>query len=364
VSSEFPPQPGGIGSHAYNLALQLSKHGYAVTVIADERSFDGEEERAFDASLPFVVQRTAISSPRFLMYFKRIVTIFKLVSATPQVIATGKFSLWSVGFCSLFYKRDYIGIVHGTEVNFKTFLLRSSIHWSLKRFHTLIAVSNYTKDLISDLKVPVVVIPNGIDSNIWKLPTDDKRIELQGHPTLTTVGNVTSRKGQQTVIRHLPKLITVFPDLHYHCIGLKTEAADFEALARQLEVAAHVTFHGRVEDSKLKSILLKTDIFVMLSSETETGDVEGFGIAVLEANALGIPAIGSTGCGIEDAINDGHSGILIDGRNPQAFLEGIQMLLEQQKRFKTGALEWASKHHWEDIVAQYIRVLEANAPDF
>lgn len=357
MTSEFPPQPGGIGNHAYNLALQLSKNGYAVTVIADERSGDGVEERLFDGLLSFDVKRTAITSPRFLMYFKRLVSIFKSIASGHHIIATGKFSLWSVGFCSLFYQRNYIAIVHGTEVNFKTTLLRTSIAISLRRFYTIIAVSNYTKSLISHVKRPIVVIPNGIDSNIWKLPSVDRSVALQGNPKLTTVGNVTSRKGQQTVIRHLPHLIKAFPDLHYHCIGLKTEAADFEALATQLKVEQYVTFHGRVDDSKLQSMLLETDIFVMLSSETVTGDVEGFGIAVLEANALGIPAIGSTECGIEDAIAVGTSGVLIDAFSSNEFEIAIHSILENRAQFKEGAMAWADRHRWSDLIHDYIPYL-------
>ena len=57
VTSEFPPQPGGIGNHAFNLASQLQLNGYGVTVIADERSNDGVEEKQFDNSLPFKVFR-------------------------------------------------------------------------------------------------------------------------------------------------------------------------------------------------------------------------------------------------------------------------------------------------------------------
>ena len=57
---------------------------------------------------------------------------------------------------------------------------------------------------------------------------------------------------------------------------------------------------------------MASDIFVMLSEETTTGDVEGFGIAVIEANALGIPTIGTMGSGLEDAISDKITGFLVN----------------------------------------------------
>ena len=55
VTSEFPPQPGGIGNHAHNLALHLYKHDYSITVISDSRSNLGADEAHFDKTLPFVI---------------------------------------------------------------------------------------------------------------------------------------------------------------------------------------------------------------------------------------------------------------------------------------------------------------------
>ncbi len=45
ISSEFPPQPGGIGNHAHYLALALQKEGKQLTVLSDVRSKDGKPEK-------------------------------------------------------------------------------------------------------------------------------------------------------------------------------------------------------------------------------------------------------------------------------------------------------------------------------
>ena len=57
VTSEFPPQPGGIGNHAFHLAKGLQQYGRSVTVICDSRSKTGKEEAIFDANLDFKVIR-------------------------------------------------------------------------------------------------------------------------------------------------------------------------------------------------------------------------------------------------------------------------------------------------------------------
>ena len=357
MTSEFPPQPGGIGNHAYNLATYLKANGCIVQVIADQRSEDGKEEVRFDASLDFSVVRVKRYRWRFITYVKRILLTFSSFNRATDVIATGKFSLWNIGFCSFFFKQKTMAIIHGTEVNFKSSLLRKSIDFSLKRFDKIVAVSNYTKALVSHLSKDVVVIPNGINVSQWY--NNKSKIALQGNPVLTTVGRVSSRKGQLNVIKHLPELIQYFPDLHYHCVGIPSEADDFIAIAKTLNVASYITFHGSVDDNRLKQILEATSIFVMLSSESLTGDVEGFGIAILEANALGIPSIGSKNCGIEDAIKNNSSGFLIELNNSIQFKDAIDKILDAKSVFSKDAKEWAKQHNWSSIIKHYLTLLNA-----
>jgi len=204
VTSEFPPQPGGIGNHTYNLARYLKRNDYDVTVITDQRSVSGEEEAHFDRTLMFNVYRIIRRKLRWLMYINRINLLFIHIQKSHVVIASGKFPLWIVAFSSLFYKRKFIAVIHGTEVNFKDTFLKFTISKALQRFSKIIAVSNHTKSLVSHLNLKsVVVIPNGFDNSKWKLEIliDE---HLRGNPKLITVGNVTERKGQLIVIKQLP----------------------------------------------------------------------------------------------------------------------------------------------------------------
>lgn len=356
VTSEFPPQPGGIGNHALHLALSLQKENYKVKVIADQRSLTGTEEATFDAALDFTVVRIPLQAQRFKMYLQRILATYKAFSNASHVIATGKFSLWNVAFISMFKKRQTLAVVHGSEVNFKSFLLKKSIDSALLRFNSIVAVSKYTKSLIAHLDKEVQVIPNGICFADWQ--TEKKPVKvLPGNPVLTTVGRVSTRKGQLQVINQLPTLLNVFPDLHYHCVGIPTEAPAFLEKAKQLGVEKHITFHGSLGDVALKQALLQTDIFIMLSTESTTGDVEGFGIAILEANALGIPAIGSLNCGIEDAVQHEKSGILIDGKDSLQLQNAIESILQKKELFSAEAKKWAKQHDWSMVVKKYIAIL-------
>ncbi|MCK0125030.1 glycosyltransferase family 4 protein [Gelidibacter sp. F2691] len=355
VTSEFPPQPGGIGSHSYYLALFLAKSGYGVTVIADQRDQRNTEEQHFDNTLPFLVQRVALRRMRFIMYVNRIRKTLQALKQTDYVIATGKFSLWNVAMCALIYKRSTMAVIHGTEVNFKSTILRKAIDTSLKRYDTIVAVSNYTKNLVTHLNKAVVVIPNGLDVTQWK--AECSTLQIKGTPVITTVGRVSTRKGQLQVINSLPELIRAYPEIHYHCIGILGESEAFMSRAKLLNVAQHLTFHGPLHEKDLKDILADTDVFVMLSQEDHSGDLEGFGIAILEANAMGVPVIGSKGCGIEDAIKDGVTGFLIDSKNAEDFKHSIDLILKNRLLFQENSKIWAMEHDWSLIIREYIDLI-------
>ena len=92
----------------------------------------------------------------------------------------------------------------------------------------------------------------------------------------------------------------------------------------------------------------------MLSEKTAQGDVEGFGIAILEANSLGIPAIGSLGCGIEDAIKNGYSGKLIPHNDSRALNEAIKSIIDDYESYSENAIKWASQFDWTLIIKEYL----------
>ena len=357
VTSEFPPQPGGIGNHAYNLAKHLKQNNFEVDVITDQRSASGKEEETFDSLLKFNVHRVALHKLRIRMYLKRIGLLLYKMKSSEIVIASGKFSLWIVAAVSLFYKRKYIAVIHGSEVNFTKKIKKKAVNMSLKRFFKLIAVSNFTKSLVTSLHNNIIVISNGIDFEQFQ-NTIAKKKTIVGQPKLITVGNVTDRKGQLNVINQLPELLKVYPNLHYHCVGLPTQQDIFFKRAQALNVDTNITFHGRVSEEELQALLKSSDIFVMLSRPTKTGDVEGFGIALIEANFFELPCIGSKGCGIEDAIEDYKSGRLINYDNSSELKSAIQEILSNYDHYKSGAKAWSLKHDWASIVKQYIKEFE------
>lgn len=351
ITSEFPPQPGGIGNHAFHLAKGFSEAGMKVTVITDIRSESGEEEAGFDKQLPFKVIRIKRRKLIFLTYLNRILKAFKEAGSADEIWLSGKFSLWTGRWLKVFYPKRMIAVVHGSELRLTGISEKRRTESALKKMDFLVAVSHYTKNLMSQLNLKnIEVIPNGFEIKSF----EKKVFTPPQSPKLITVGNVTQRKGQQNVIRALPLLLEVFPKLEYHIVGIPTEQDELEVLTRELKVEEVVYFHGRVSEERKIKLLLDSDIFVMLSEETDKGDVEGFGIAVLEANHLGLPAIGSKNSGLEDAISDGFSGEIISAWHKEELLSAVQNILKNYKAYSGQAQRWSEDFKWEKIIEQYL----------
>jgi glycosyltransferase involved in cell wall biosynthesis len=205
------------------------------------------------------------------------------------------------------------------------------------------------------------VIPNGFDlsqlNEVHKKPEYKEKTKSDSLH-LITVGNLTQRKGQHNVIKALPLLIKTYPNLIYHIVGLPTDQVRLENLASKLGIEEHIRYHGRqAEEEKIK-LLLASDVFMMLSEQTSTGDVEGFGIAILEANALGLPAVGSLNCGIEDAIKADYSGQLVDPHEPQAILEAVGKITSRRETYAKQAKAWSTNFTWDKIGQLYIEKIE------
>lgn len=355
ITSEFPPQPGGIGNHAWHLAQAFQKKDIQVQVISDQRSGEGEEEKQFDQQQRFKTIRIKRRSLILISYLNRIIKAFQLAKEQDVVLLSGKFSIWVGGLLSLFIQKEYVAVLHGSEVLLPSSLQRKYTQFCLQRFDKIIAVSHYTKSLVAHLELnQLKVIPNGFNiSSFDNTPKKAALVPLQ----LVTVGNVTPRKGQHNIIKALPHILEKYPQVTYHIVGIPTTQPQLMELAVSLGVEKHLVFYGRVTEDEKLEILKKSTLFMMLSEHTKEGDVEGFGIAILEANALGIPGIGAKGCGIEDAIDNYVSGVLVDGKNEQEVVGAIDEIIGDYPLYSQRALKWTQNFTWDKIIQQYLAFL-------
>lgn len=360
ISSEFLPDPGGIGNHAYQLAKGLAAEGYGVTVLADITYSNRETLSAFIKNISFFFIPIIRKKPLLFTYFKRMWLAIRLASNNDLIICSGKFSLWLIHLLRLFSSRKRImAVVHGTELLLPSGLQKKITNNALGKANNIVAVSHYTDSfIIPEIKktIDTTIIPNGIDNN--EFITHKKKSTITSPLQLITIGSVTERKGQENVINAIPDLLLEFPKLIYHIVGAPVISGKLRTLCESLSIEKHVIFHGKLSRTDLLSLLETSDVKLMLSNHTSTGDFEGFGIALLEANACGLPSIASNKGGTADAVADKFSGRLVNVTGKKEIVAALKEIVNNYDRFSTNAIQWAKEHDWKLIIKKYVAIIE------
>jgi len=353
VASEFPPGPGGIGHHAWFLAKELSTlENTKIEVLCPKDYATEDEVIQFDSASHFEIHR--LERVKGFTYLLRITQLIRLLTKKKYTHfwSSGKFPLWMIWVQKVFAPEiKTLCILHGSEVNLQNTLLRRLTHCSISQFDTIASVSNFTQNLlpawILQTHNGLIVIPNGLDKSDFILGNN---IQLTGQPALLTVGHVSPRKGQHRLIKALPKIVERYPNVQYHIVGRPIDQKKLELLARELGVKKHIVFHGSVKNhNKLWDYYAAADVFVLLSENQPNGDVEGFGIVALEANACGIPVLGARYCGVEEAVAHEISGYLVDGDDTTDILEGIQFCYTRKNQLRDSCIAWAAEHDWSVV---------------
>jgi phosphatidylinositol alpha-1,6-mannosyltransferase len=164
------------------------------------------------------------------------------------------------------------------------------------------------------------------------------------------------------VIRALPAILREYPELVYIMVGLPTRAQELERLAVDLGVREHVLFAGVVPMDELALFYNLADLFVLVSRRAQDGNVEGYGIVVSEAALCGVPAVVSRGCGLEEAVLEGRTGLLVEPDDPCATAGAVLRLLDDDSlRREMGAVAQCHVQEtgtWGQRAAVYDRILK------
>ena len=367
VSSELPPGPGGIGTHAFAVACGLHDMGRDVRLLGCQHYVEPEERDRFARESPVPIDalpdaadpvRTASARARVI---HRTLRRFR----PDVVVASGGRLLWSVAPIARALRVPMVSVAHGTELGWtgpRAAATRTAFNSSV----SVVAVSEFTAGLLRQLGVrtPIDVIPNGADATRFHPDAERAarfrdRHGLGDRPVILTVGNVTERKGQHLVVDALPAVRRVVPDATYVVVGRPTAADQLLERARRLGVESAVRVLGQVEADEVVSAHAAADVFAMTSTTTGDGDVEGYGIAVVEAALSGVPAVVTVGTGAQEAIIDGRSGLAV---TPDAVAEAlITLLTDAGMRARMGAAaerDARSAGSWPHRVARYAEVLD------
>ena len=222
----------------------------------------------------------------------------------------------------------YVIFFHGLDVR-----LAKTKTWKrywfkkiVREAEAIVANSVYTKDEILESLKPLkraigVVQPSPKTVKIVK--------EIRDKPIILSVARLVPRKGIDLAIAAFPKILAEIPDAKYFIIGDGPERLRLQAQIIALNLQESVSLLGLVPDATLAEFYGRTSVFLFPVREIGA-DVEGFGIAPLEASAHGIPVIAGRSGGVAEAVAHGLTGILIPPGNVEAIRETVIFLLKNK----------------------------------
>ncbi len=256
-------------------------------------------------------------------------------------------------------RRPLVVTGHGSYVltaGQRGFPVGSLYAWAFRRAR-MVCVSRYTARRVETALsgVKTAVVNNGVDFERFA------GIEHIGGSGVLSVGAVKERKGTLELVRAMASVRERLPDARCTIVGSLTLEPDYAAAVRteidRLGLRDSVTLTGRVPDADLLRHYAEADVFT-LPSLNVGWKFEGYGLALLEASAAGLPVVGTSDCGAEDAVADGVTGALVPQTNLAAGLaDALTRLLTDHDlaaRMGKAGRERARAQTWDRAAEQMI----------
>jgi len=200
------------------------------------------------------------------------------------------------------------------------------------------------------LRGPVHVVPNGVTVS---RPSGTPRTRSSS-PTIVCVGRLVVHKRMDRLLHALRFVRAAHPDLVLHVVGDGPERRHLEHLAEVLELGSSVRFHGRV-DAEVRDSLLAS---AWLTVNPSMG--EGWGLGVLEAAALGTPAVVADVPGLRDAVRPGETGWLVpEGEDLGAAVARVVSVLRDETEAEAWSARcqaWAGAFTWDRSTRRLVNV--------
>ena len=335
VTNDLGPRSGGIETFILGLLEGLPKNSLVIYTSSQKghAPFDTQLLEKFGATVIRDRAKILLPTPRITRKAVRILKQYKIQNvwfgaAAPLGLMASQ--LRNGGASNI------VALSHGHEVWWaKIPILKHILQKIIRDVDKLGYLGAFTKNEISKSTTEVnklVQVAPGIDTNYFQPkkpnPALIARYQLEGRRVIVCVARLVHRKGQDQLIKALPSILEKFPDTILLIVGQGPIEQMLRNSARQLGVTHKVIFTGRVPHGDLADYICLGEVFAMPVRSRFFGfEVEGLGIAYLEASACGLPVVVGNSGGATDAVIDQVTGLLVDGTNVNEITDAICRLL-------------------------------------
>ena len=386
VSWEYPPVVvGGLGRHVHHLATALADAGHEVVVLSRRPSgTDPSTHPSTDEVTEGVRVIAAAQDPHEFDFGTDMMAWVlamghSMVRSGLAIRASGRRAGkpwrpdvvhahdWLVAHPAValaeYFDVPLVSTIHATEAGrhsgWVSGRISRQVHaaesWLVHESDSLITCSHSMGDEITELFGPGLaetrVIRNGIDAALWPFA---ERAPRTGPAHLLYLGRLEYEKGVHDAIAALPRIRRTHPGTTLTIAGDGTQQDWLTEQARKHKVLKAIEFVGRVDHSRLVTLLHATDAAVLPSH------YEPFGIVALEAAATGAPLVTSDVGGLGEAVINGETGISFPPRDVAALAAAVRRVLDDPAGAQRMALaarrRLTSDFDWDTVAAETSQV--------
>ncbi len=365
ISLEFPPQIGGIATYVHDLASALDPEH---TIVLAPPMKDAEE---WDNAQKYRILRHDFFYPKFVWP-----RWLKLLSGVKQIVRSEGIELimvhhiLPVGTVALrilkSFKIPYIIFSHGTDMVMASQVKRKKKLASLIGRKSLQVIANSENlkmrllERFPELTNQTAVVYPCPDAD-FLVPPSKEEIEmlkhiyaLEGKQVILTVSRFVDGKGFPHLLRVMPDILQRVPHLVWMIVG-DGEAAKRNEILGEIQsrnLQNIVRFVGQVPHQELKKFYYLADLFVLLT-HPDNGMEEGLGLVFLEASAAARPVVAGRSGGVDEAVLNGQTGLVLDVLNePQTIVDSIVNIIQNPEAGRelglNGQNRIRSEFNWEN----------------
>ncbi|MCU0297565.1 MAG: glycosyltransferase family 4 protein [Candidatus Nanopelagicales bacterium] len=346
ITNDFPPRAGGIQAFVHGVLLNQPPDSVVVYAPSWKRSAQFDAEQPF----PVVRHRTSLMLPEPLVLNRARQIAAEhgcdrvlFGAAAPLGLLAPRLRSREMG--------PIVAMTHGHEAAWATTPGAKSVMRSIgDSVDTITYLGEYTRSRIASALRPEAaarmrrLVP-GVDADTFHPRVREQGLAVRSEfgladrPVIVCVSRLMPRKGQDTLIRALPLIQKKVPDAALLIV--------WEALPRHYAAG---------------------DVFAMPCRTRNRGwDVEGLGIVYLEAGAIGLPVIAGDSGGAPDAVLDGETGFVVDGRSLHDVAGRVVDLLDDAELARTMGARgraWVEQQWtWPIVSGRLTDLLDGIDPD-
>ena len=306
----YLPRRGGVEHAVYDLARSLYERGHDVVVVSHQNRELPEPPLVDEGDgFPVVRFKVPLRPGDYTISPRAAVKLFRFIKYNAFDVVNGHSIISMFALLAIHGAKGILGIPtvatnhsligDGLRLHTRT-LLKYGVH----RADLLTGVSTIVARELTEIfgRGDVRVTPNCLHVDEWRRAEPSP---LDGDPVLLLVSRLTVRKNPFLAIDAVAGVVGAGMDrARLYIVGDGPLLGELKRYARDKGLGDNVVFLGRLERDRVKGVMASADMLLMPSR------YEAFGIAALEAMALGVPVIGMRNTGLEDLVKHGVSGML------------------------------------------------------